>query len=153
MERPWQLRKGAVPWNSLLANNLTNQAKVTLAVVMLTGAPCLGDQGKCHKIPQPWEKNENVFTESERGKKRRTVFSGSCNVEGAANILDAHKPAVGNSSLSFWSGKWSWFLIPQSVWRMWDIFNENLTAWCLWQMKSESWVDFEISAVCTLAKE
>ena len=70
MERPWQLRKGAVPWNSLLANNLTNQAKVTLAVVMLTGAPCLGDQGKCHKIPSPGKKNENVFTESKRGKRK-----------------------------------------------------------------------------------
>lgn len=57
MERICQLRKGAVPWNSLLANNLTNQAKATLAVVMLTGAPCLGDQGTCHKIPSLGEKN------------------------------------------------------------------------------------------------
>lgn len=53
MGRPGQLRKGAVLWNSLLAKNLANQAKVTLAVVMLTGVPCLGDQGKCHKIPSP----------------------------------------------------------------------------------------------------
>lgn len=68
-------QKGAVPWNSLLANNLTNQAKVTLAVVMLTGAPCLGDRGKCHKIPSPGKKNENVFTESERARERRTVCS------------------------------------------------------------------------------
>ena len=83
MERPWQLRKGAVPWNSLLANNLTNQAKVTLAVVMLTGAPCLGDQGKCHKIPSPGKKMR-MSSQKAKGAREKENCVFPQNVKGSS---------------------------------------------------------------------
>lgn len=125
---------GILSWSRILAN----QAKATLAVVLLAGALCLGDQGKYQ-----WE---CLYRKWKGQEKRGTVFSVhlACSAEGAANILDR----LLNSS---WKQQpvclvWQMQLVSNSTKYLEGVrrFQLNLTAWCLWQMKSESEWTFEI---------
>ena len=133
MGRTEQLRKGAILWNSLLAKNLANQAKVILAVVMLTGVPCLGDQGKCHKIwGKKWE-----FLHRKRKRQENYVFSVAltCNVEGAANILDRPRTC-------------SWQLQPVClVWQMQMVSNSTK---CLEDVRHFQW---KLNSMMSMADE